>query len=255
MAGCAYRRSASLRKWRFLFFVRLVVSRARCKEASREQFCLSSLREAKRQSNPGLIERWIASLLARNDERRSRKKGIHSMRTQYPGGMRLTQWRRTPFRIRHRVAGARDQQCARPLALLRRPALPPRPLLPGSHECYWRRLEQVKRPRADAPARGGGAARQAALDRLHQRLGKAARGFDRRAHSRPPAICARPWTGLCANPRRSSTGISSTVALRLRNSGSTTSMICDGSARLKKIMAPRSPFIGAKYAASGLSGS
>ena len=74
-----------------------------------------------------------------------------------------------------------------------------------------------------------------------------------------------PWPGLLARRtvrltryffailpsplRRSSafmTGTSSVAASRLRNSGSTTSTICDGSARSKNIMPPRLPSIGAK---------
>jgi hypothetical protein len=59
-----------------------------------------------------------------------------------PGGMRLTQWRRTPFRTRHRLLALAindalghwrscvDRRCRRARFC-------------QDHECYWRRLEQL----------------------------------------------------------------------------------------------------------------
>jgi hypothetical protein len=64
------------------------------------------------------------------------------MPTKYPGRMRLTQWRRTPFRTRHRLLAlaindalghwrsCADRRCRRARAC-------------QDHECYWRRLEQM----------------------------------------------------------------------------------------------------------------
>jgi hypothetical protein len=64
------------------------------------------------------------------------------MPTKYPGGMRLTQWRRTPFRTRHRLLALAinnalghwrscvDRRCRRARFC-------------QDHECYWRRLEQM----------------------------------------------------------------------------------------------------------------
>jgi hypothetical protein len=64
------------------------------------------------------------------------------MPTKYPGGMRLTQWRRTPFRTRHRLLAlainnalghwrsCADRRCRRARGC-------------QDHECYWRRLEQM----------------------------------------------------------------------------------------------------------------
>jgi len=64
------------------------------------------------------------------------------MPTKYPNGMRLTQWRRTPFRIRHRLLAfainnalghwrsCADRRCRRARGC-------------QDHECYWRRLEQM----------------------------------------------------------------------------------------------------------------
>jgi len=61
------------------------------------------------------------------------------MRKRYPGGMTLTQWRRTPFRVKHRLVGiainnhfgywrdCRDARCRRARSC-------------RDHECYWRRL-------------------------------------------------------------------------------------------------------------------
>jgi len=64
------------------------------------------------------------------------------MHTKYPNGMRLMQWRRTPFRIRHRLLAfainnalghwrsCADRRCRRARGC-------------QDHECYWRRLEQM----------------------------------------------------------------------------------------------------------------
>jgi hypothetical protein len=64
------------------------------------------------------------------------------MPTKYPNGMRSTQWRRTPFRIRHRLLAfainnalghwrsCPDRRCHRARGC-------------QNHECYWRRLEQM----------------------------------------------------------------------------------------------------------------
>ncbi len=76
------------------------------------------------------------------------------MKGKYPNGMTFTRWRRTPFRVRHRLVGlalndhfrywrtCADAQCRRARAC-------------QDFECYWRRLsalpyEQQKRVRADA---------------------------------------------------------------------------------------------------------
>jgi len=64
------------------------------------------------------------------------------MPTKYPNGMRSMQWRRTPFRIRHRLLAfainnalghwrsCADRRCRRARGC-------------QDHECYWRRLEQM----------------------------------------------------------------------------------------------------------------
>ena len=64
------------------------------------------------------------------------------MPNKYPGGMPLTQWRRTPFRTRHRLLALAindalghwrscvDRRCRRARFC-------------QDHECYWRRLEQL----------------------------------------------------------------------------------------------------------------
>ena len=55
------------------------------------------------------------------------------MPKKFPGRMTYTQWQRTPFRQKHRHARNRAQHQGVPLlARLRRRALPPRPLVPGS---------------------------------------------------------------------------------------------------------------------------
>jgi len=76
------------------------------------------------------------------------------MQGKYPRGMSYTQWRRTPFRMRHRLVGyainnllrhwrsCADARCRRAHAC-------------QDYECYWRRLEQMpyeekKRVRAAA---------------------------------------------------------------------------------------------------------
>ena len=76
------------------------------------------------------------------------------MKGKYPGDMSFTQWRRTPFRVRHRLVGLAlndhfrywrtcdNAQCRRARAC-------------QDYECYWRRLnalphEEQKRVRADA---------------------------------------------------------------------------------------------------------
>jgi hypothetical protein len=64
------------------------------------------------------------------------------MPTKYPNGMRSMQWRRTPFRVRHRPLAfainnalghwrsCADRRCRRARGC-------------QDHECYWRRLEQM----------------------------------------------------------------------------------------------------------------
>jgi hypothetical protein len=76
------------------------------------------------------------------------------MKGKYPGGMSFTQWRRTPFRVRHRLLGlalnnhfrywrtCSDARCRRARAC-------------QDFECYWRRLNELpydeqKRVRAAA---------------------------------------------------------------------------------------------------------
>jgi hypothetical protein len=76
------------------------------------------------------------------------------MQGKYPQGMTYTQWRRTPFRVRHRLVGlalnnhfrywrtCAGAQCRRARAC-------------QDHECYWRRLQEMtyeeqKRVRAAA---------------------------------------------------------------------------------------------------------
>ncbi|MGA8654387.1 MAG: hypothetical protein WB677_27875 [Xanthobacteraceae bacterium] len=64
------------------------------------------------------------------------------MKTKYPRGMSYTQWRRTPFRMRHRLLGfainnqlrywrsCADARCRRARGC-------------QDHACYWRRLEEM----------------------------------------------------------------------------------------------------------------
>ena len=64
------------------------------------------------------------------------------MQTKYPQGMTYTQWRRTPFRQRHRLIGlminnhfrywraCADAHCRRARAC-------------QDFQCYWRRLQQM----------------------------------------------------------------------------------------------------------------
>jgi hypothetical protein len=79
---------------------------------------------------------------ARNDERDVAYEKGQPMPTKYPNGMRLTQWRRTPFRKRHRLLAfainnalghwrsCADRRCRRARGC-------------QDHACYWRRLEQM----------------------------------------------------------------------------------------------------------------
>ena len=64
------------------------------------------------------------------------------MPTKYPNGMRLSEWRRTPFRMRHRLLAfaindafghwrsCADRRCRRARGC-------------QDHACYWRRLEAM----------------------------------------------------------------------------------------------------------------
>jgi hypothetical protein len=64
------------------------------------------------------------------------------MSKNYPGGMTLTQWRRTPFRIKHRLVGlainnhfgywrdCKNARCRRARSC-------------QDYRCYWRRLEAL----------------------------------------------------------------------------------------------------------------
>ena len=64
------------------------------------------------------------------------------MTTNYPRGMTFTQWRRLPFRTRHRLIGVmindhlghwrscRDARCRRARSC-------------QDYECYWRRLREI----------------------------------------------------------------------------------------------------------------
>jgi hypothetical protein len=95
------------------------------------------------------------------------------MPTKYPNGMRSTQWRRTPFRIRHRLLAfainnalghwrsCADRRCHRARGC-------------QNHECYWRRLEQMTYEEQMRMREAAATLAKLSLDRLHQRFGRPA---------------------------------------------------------------------------------
>jgi hypothetical protein len=93
---------------------------------------------------------------------------IREVKFSYPQNMTFTQWRRTPFRARHRLLGlminnhfrywrsCADARCRRARGC-------------QDYLCYWRRLEKMP---IDDAQRVRGVAGQTAVDRLHQRIGR-----------------------------------------------------------------------------------
>jgi hypothetical protein len=64
------------------------------------------------------------------------------MKPKYPGGMTFTQWRRTPYRIKHRLVGVAIngrfgywRSCPDPRCRRARQC--------QDYDCYWRRLDEM----------------------------------------------------------------------------------------------------------------